>query len=234
LIVEVGAVAWYRAHESNFVGSTRWNVHWPEAAPNFRTLKVDNEIRRVLRFDEGQGAVWTLPAATSPKKLDRSEPNTIACFLYLFRWKPGRNSALLANLHRPDVCLPAVGWVQMADNGVRSYAIDAAFALPFRHFEFRHTAGENQERQFAHVFFCLWEDRATNPSVAGSKLSLMSGSHSTWTRAERVRTVLEGRRNLGQQVMEFVTLSRGEIDLQEIEGRFGQALPELVEIEPAK
>jgi hypothetical protein len=129
--------------------------------------------------------------------------------------------------------LPAVGWTQVADRGVRNYATDASFALSFRHFEFRRGASDNREQQAAHVFYCLSEDRAMDVSTAGSNL-LMSGNHSTWTRTERVRVVLEGRRNLGQQAMEFIALSRGPVDSEEIETRFAQVLPELVKTEPAK
>src|SRR5207244_3979125 len=83
-------------------------------APNFHKLKIDEEIRSVLRFDEGKAAAWTLPSVAAavsaaqhasaetsqkPKTFatppDRSTPNTISCILYVFRWKPGRNSALL-------------------------------------------------------------------------------------------------------------------------------------------
>src|SRR5206468_2582584 len=134
------------------------------------------------------------PATSNP-----SGSKTIACLLYLFRWNPGRNSALLANLHRPDVCLPAIGWTQVADTGVRQYPVTASLALPFRHFEFRHGTAENSAQQVAHAFYCLWEDRMPNAAAAGSKLPQMATAHSTWTRDERVRQVLEGRRHLGQQ-----------------------------------
>ena len=120
LFVEIGIAAWYRAHETNLVSGIRWTVQWPEQAPNFRKLNIDPEIRSVLRFDEGQSAAWMLtppptsesspPAKTSGTQVNRLPPNAVACYLYVFRWNPGRNSALLANLHRPDVCLPASGW----------------------------------------------------------------------------------------------------------------------------
>ena len=85
-------------------------------------------------------------------------------YLYVFRWNPGRNSALLANLHRPDVCLPASGWTQVADDGVRNYPVTGAFELPFRHFEFQRAIG-NSAPQTAHAFYCLSEDRAAESSV---------------------------------------------------------------------
>jgi hypothetical protein len=35
----------------------------------------------------------------------------------------------------------------------------------------------------------------------------MTGSRSEWTRAERIRAVLEGRRHLGQQVIQAIFIS---------------------------
>jgi hypothetical protein len=229
--VEIGTAAWYRVHETNLVSGIRWSVQWPEQAPNFRKLKIDEEIRSVLRFDEGNGAAWTLTSvvaavsaaqpATAESARDpntfatpakRSQPSSISCILYVFRWNPGRNSALLANLHRPDVCLPASGWNQVADNGVRNYPVSGRFELPFRHFEFQR-AFEDSTPQTAHAFYCLSEDRASGPSTTqqGTNQTAnsagMSGSPSEWTRAERLRTVLEGRRHLGQQVIEAIFMS---------------------------
>jgi hypothetical protein len=137
----------------------------------------------------------------------RSQPSSISCLLYVFRWKPGRNSALLANLHRPDVCLPASGWTQVADNGVRSYPVTGAFQLPFRHFEFQRAFGDSAP-QTAHAFYSLSEDRAAGSSVrAPTSLPSMAGSRSEWTRAERLGAVLEGRRHLGQQVIQAIFVS---------------------------
>jgi exosortase len=233
---EIGTAAWYRLHETNLVSGTRWSVQWPEQASSFRKLKIDEEIRSVLRFDNGDGASWTLATPISSENAPLAKPfgvaklrapgtqvngsreNTISCLVYVFRWKPGRNSALLANLHRPDVCLPASGWTQVADDGVRNYPVSGAFQLPFRHFEFQRAFG-NSAPQTAHAFYCLSEDRASGPSSAlargslgeggsqGSNLPGMWGSRSEWTRAERLRTVLEGRRHLGQQVVEVIFIS---------------------------
>src|SRR5215217_3880644 len=132
LFVEIGTAAWYRVHERNLVSGTAWSVQWPEQAPNYRKLKIDEEIRSVLRFDEGQGAAWTINSPsgeTAHSAAPTAAPNAISCVLYIFRWKPGRNSALLANLHRPDVCLPASGWTQVGDDGVRNYPVNGSFEL---------------------------------------------------------------------------------------------------------
>jgi exosortase len=222
LLVEIGTAAWYRVHERNLVNTAPWSVQWPEQSPNFRKLKMDSEIRGVLRFDDGEAAAWTLTSPISSENVAKprasgtqvngSGENTISCLLYVFRWKPGRNSALLANLHRPDVCLPASGWSQVADDGVRNYPVSAAFELPFRHFEFQRAFGDSPP-QTAHAFYCLSEDRAAGSSAPRQGANLvanspgMSGSRSEWTRAERLRTVLEGRRHLGQQVIEVIFIS---------------------------
>jgi exosortase len=230
--VEVGAHFWYRAHENNFVATTRWGVQWPEASPNFRQLKIDEEVRRQLRYDQGHAASWTLRAATSPGELSASKSNTIICLLYLFRWNPGRNSALLANLHRPDVCLPASGWTQVADTGVRNYPVTGSFALPFRHFEFQHATSESSAPQIAHAFYCLSEDRMPAAAAAGSKLPQMASAHSTWTRDERVRQVLEGRRHLGQQVMEIVFLSQEPLSPGSAESHLRDLVGDVVSVNP--
>jgi len=104
--------------------------------------------------------------------------------------------------------LPASGWTQVADHGVRNYPVTGAFELPFRHFEFQRTIG-NFAPQTAHAFYCLSEDRAATPSTARTESGSpsMSGARSEWTRAERIRSVLEGRRHLGQQVIEAIFVS---------------------------
>jgi exosortase len=252
LFVEIGTAAWYRVHETNLVSGIRWGVQWPEQAPNFYKLKIDEEIRSVLRFDEGQGAAWTIapaPAESSPvakafgvrertalgTPVNRSTPNTISYYLYVFRWKPGRNSALLANLHRPDVCLPASGWTQVADNGVRNYPVTGRFELPFRHFEFQRVF-ENFAPQTAHAFYCLSEDRASGSSVSrqGANSPGMSGSPSEWTRSERLRSVLEGRRHLGQQVIEAIFISSEPFSTADAESHLRDLVRDVVVLRDAE
>ena len=216
LLVELGTANWYRIHERNLVSGMRWNVKWPEQAANFRKLKIDEEIRAVLRFDDGDAAAWTLTSLRTAEtahtavatSVDRSAGNTIGCSLFVFRWNPGKNSALLANLHRPDVCLPASGWKQVADYGVRTYSVSGSIELPFRHFEFQRSF-EGSAPQVAHAFYCLSEDRASggSASLGTTDSPGMFGNRSEWTRSERLRSVLEGRRHLGQQVIEAIFIS---------------------------
>ena len=152
------------------------------------------------------------------------------CTLYFFRWDSGKNSALLANLHRPDVCLPAIGWNQTGDAGVKKYPITPNFTLPFRHFEFRHGASDQPTQQTAHAFYCLWEDRVAS-SRGESQLPEITSAPSAWTRNERVRAVLEGRRHLGQQVLELVIQGRGLVNDNGVEEEFTRLVPEVVKVE---
>ena len=126
-----------------------------------------------------------------------------SALLYFFRWRAGSNSALLANLHRPDVCLPASGWIQIGDYGIRSYAVSPKMSLPFRHFLFSQgtpTPGvsPNPSRQrFAHAFYCLREDRVRKESEESSGTEQFAQAPSEWSRRERIGLVLQGRRHLG-------------------------------------
>jgi hypothetical protein len=228
VFVEIGTASWYRFHERNLVNGIRWSVRWPEQAPNFRKLKIDNEIRAVLRFDKGDAAGWTL---SSPA--NATEPETISCSLYIFRWNPGKNSALLANLHRPDVCLPASGWKQVADHGVRSYR-SGSIELPFRHFEFER-AFDGSAPQTAHAFYCLSEDRTAkaSASLADTSSPGMFGNRSEWSRTERLHAVLEGRRHLGQQVIEAIFMSNEPLSPADAESHLGDFVRDVVTLREA-
>ena len=229
VLVEFAAAGWYRAHESSLVASTRWDVKWPQTAPNFRDVRIDEQVRNILRFDHGQAAAWRLPALDSTND-GSSATRPLICTVYFFRWKAGTNSALLANLHRPDVCLPAVGWGQTADTGVKNYPVTPNLSLPFRRFEFRRGAGGQPTQQIAHAFYCLWEDRVP-ASAATSQLPQLASAPSAWTRDERVRAVFEGRRHLGQQVMELIIQGRDATGSDEIERLFASEIPSLIEVD---
>jgi len=51
---------------------------------------------------------------------------------------------------------PRVGWGQTGDNRLKNYPVTPNLSLPFRHFEFRHGAGDQPTQQIAHAFYCLW------------------------------------------------------------------------------
>jgi exosortase len=229
LAVEIGVETWYRAHESNLQRSAEWHVRWPESAPQFREAKIDERTKSILHFDQGRGAMWMLPG--EGRSLTNSVSGGGTALLYFFRWLPGHNSALLANAHRPDVCLPASGWHQTGDSGAREYAVSPELKIPFRHFEFSNNA--NGRPKFAHAFYCVWEDRVARHDN-GTGTAGMNATPSAWTRSERMQSVFDGRRHLGQQVMEYLAIEPQEISSRQAEEAFAARLPELVSPPAAK
>jgi hypothetical protein len=118
----------------------------------------------------------------------------------------------------------------VADTGVRNYPVAGSFALPFRHFEFQHPMPEGLAPQIAHAFYCLSEDRMPVAAANGSNLLQMATAHSNWTRDERIRQVLEGRRHLGQQVMEIIFLGKDPLSSASAESRLGDLVRDVVSV----
>ena len=56
----------------------------------------------------------------------------------------------------------------------------------------------------------------------------MSGSPSEWTRAERLRSVLEGRRHLGQQVIEAIFISSEPFSAADAESHLRDLIRDVV------
>ena len=79
-----------------------------------------------------------------------------------------------------------------------------------------------------HVFYCLWEDRVRRVGDSTSEAQEMARGPSEWTRIERARLVAEGRRHLGQQVMEFVISAPKQLSSLEAEDRLAGILDELI------
>jgi exosortase len=231
--VEIGCEAWYRAHERNVAPSPQWTVRWPKDAPGFHEIKIDEDVSDNLRYNDGHEAAWDVTTAKRGESSSSVERRAaVKCTLFAFRWNPGSSSLARASAHQPDICLPAHGWKQVADNGMRTYPTANSFALLFRHLEFRPRRPENWGQRFAHTFYCLSEDRVPSPSATGSKLPQMAAPRPRLTRNERIRRVLEGRRNLGQQVMEVVFFSSEQIPAADAESRFSELVREVVLAQP--
>lgn len=189
--------AWYRSHERNLTYSPHWTVAWPAQAPDFKRTAVPQESLAILRCSHSQAAAWQ----------DLSENQWSAFFL---RWNAGKNSAQLAFGHRPDICFPASGAKLIANYGyisVNANGID----LPFKYLTFQ------SGPRLLHVFYCLSSDC----SSPGEESIPDDGSWNT-----RLRDVLAGRRNLGQQVLEVVLM--GPDDKSTAVSLFKRQLPQLI------
>jgi exosortase len=226
LLVEVAIEGWYRWHERDLISRAQWAVRWPENAPGFREIKIDEAVRRTLGFDRGREAAWPVSV---PVKDDPSKESAASCFLFFARWDPGTSSILRARAHRPDVCLPNVGWRQMADTGLKSYSVTENFALPARHMVFVHESAPAETSLFADTFFCLREDRVRRDET--SIIQRMAGGAVEWAVADRYRAVREGLRNLGQQVMEVILVAPHRIDPEKAEAKFNALIREVVVVD---
>jgi len=226
--IEIGVEFWYRSHERRLDSRIKWTARWPESAPAFREIRISEDVKNTLRFDEGREVAWKgLDLATvDAKSPTREQPN---CFLFFFRWEPGSSTILRARAHRPDVCLPNVGWRQVADHGTRTYRASQNLALPFRHFSFVRNTMPGQRPVFAHAFFCMREDKLNATADPSRDFDLNEGAPAAWSRSDRWRVVREGLRNSGQQVMEFILMSGQEINGAEAEAKFATLVPEIVE-----
>ncbi len=198
-------------------------MQWPEDAPGFRQIAISDEVKGILRFDQGRQVARSIP----PSPPDEPAANAM---LFFFRWEPGTGTILRARSHRPDVCLPNVGWRQTGDYGVRTYAANADLALPFRHFSFE-LEDPKRGSVVAHAFFCMREDKL-RPDARVFDVGSMSAPE--WDRSDRMRVVREGLRNPGQQVMQLVLIGPADLTPPMAEMRFAKLVPELVILgEPA-
>jgi hypothetical protein len=61
----------------------------------------------------------------------------------------------------------------------------------------------------------------------------MLGNRSEWTRTERLRAVLEGRRHLGQQVIEAIFISNEPLSAADVESYLRDVAREAVRLREA-
>jgi hypothetical protein len=131
---------------------------------------------------------------------------------HFFRWKPKSiQSVIQSRIHRPERCLPASGLRQVGES--RAQTFDAAgFRLPFRSYIYE------SEVKTLHVFFCQWEDGSKQQT--GMEASNQAG---------RLRSVLTGRRVVGQQSLELILV--GYDSLEKAEQAVRDRLPGLIRAE---
>jgi exosortase len=197
--VEAGTAAWYGSREVQQAPLSRWTIALPVAAPGFQNVQIDERSARLLRYDEGTSARWEIPG-----------PPPAECTLFFFRWEPGRTSATRAAMHQPHICLTASGLTQTGDWGIEPIRTTRGVTLPVRRYEFLY----NGRRIY--VFYVAWQDRAGSAPIADE----------AGDRWGRLQSVLERRRNLGQQTLEWIVSGAGNLDAATAE--FQQAADGLI------
>jgi exosortase len=178
LIVADGAVQfWYRGH--HLITASRWDISWPDSESNYKSVPIAPEAESLLQYNEGGGASW--------QGADGHQ-----CIMYFFRWYPGRTAARFVKVHRPDICLPASGRTMERNNGLRMVNVNGV-NLPVRSYRF------NDRGSPLHVFYCYWDARSSYETTAAAEAE-------DWSFRGRVRAALQGRREIGAQILEIVVL----------------------------
>jgi exosortase len=190
---------WYQAHESKKAGEFHWSVNFPTNAPAYKEIDLTPLVRGKTGSDFGRAGEWT----------DETGRQWRA---YFFRWNSASiESVLRARVHRPDQCLPAAGLLQTVDGGL-GYFQAGNLQLPFRQYTYESGAVVLQ------VFFCQWEDG--DEEQGGMWESNL---------ADRIRSVLVGRRKLGQQTLEVIVAGPKTID--EAAQALRKEIPALIKME---
>jgi exosortase len=175
LFTVIGTEIWYQGNETT--ETLHWSVAWPVHKRGFADIPISKVEAELLLFNEGRGAEWT----------DADGSHWVA---YFFKWTNGTDlSQILARRHRPEICFPAAGYKPCEDHGIITIQAKDV-SIPFHALDFED--GENKE----FVFFCVWEEGMKNLKPPPPEYN------PSWL--ERLRSVLLGQRNLGQQTLEIV------------------------------
>lgn len=169
----VATEAWYWRKPAG--DTPLWTVATPEGAteeplPAASLAMLGCDRTRSANWRDDSGARWTL---------------------YFLEWRPRRSrAAVLAQVHRPDVCLPGIGYVEAGPQ--RPLAVSAAgFDLIFTSMHFRDPDGRD-----AFAFYCPWEFLPGEPG--------RNAVFGNFTQAASLRRVWQRERVLGLQVAEMI------------------------------
>jgi exosortase len=195
VLVVVCTQAWYSWKTTSETAS--WTLALPPGAKEeplpANTLNLLGCDRtRAAHWRDGTGAHWTL---------------------FYLEWFPSNGrTALLARVHRPEVCFPSAGWKEVAPR--QSLAVSAAgFDLVFESMQFRDAKGTD-----AFVFYCPWEIVPGQPG--------RNAAFSDDTRTASLQRVWRHERLLGQQTAELIVT--GLSSRAEAEASLRQEIPLLI------
>lgn len=193
-LIFAGTETWYRLHERQLIERPSWQVTWPSGNETVATLPIPESTRVILRYDDAKTAAW-------------EQPRGVYWWSFFAHWKPQRAALQLVRSHSPEICLPAIGRnFRRAQPDVNVRA--GPMSLDFRSYEFE------QNGQPLFVFVCIQEDKrvASGPADTGE-----------WNLRGRLQAALDGKRNLGQRLLEVAILGLDDF------GRASEALSKTAE-----
>lgn len=164
---------WYRSRESSLQQATDFSVHFPEDAQHFREESFSEITQTILKYNSAKSASWT--AGTGEQ-----------WGMYLLEWAPQRVSKKLVSAHTPEICYPAAGYQLDSYLGVRRLSVSSV-EIDFKVYLM------SEENKHFYVFHGIWEEKYS-PSDSALETEPLS-------RKQRISTVLQGKRNLGQKIL---------------------------------
>ena len=133
------------------------------------------------------------------------------CQAIYLRWNPGRIAVHLARGHTPEVCLTASGHKLTGGTEPQTVAV-GGLSLAF---DVYHAEGEG-----LWVYYSLWEDGFSGESNNATEFL---------TYGNRLRPVLEGRRNRGQRSLEIAVWSAA--GAEEVHAKVTRLIQSLVQVQ---
>lgn len=173
VVGELVTEAWYRSRETLLVQATDFTVQFPEDAKHYQEETFSDITKTILKYNSAQSASW------SSNEGDQWG-------MYLLEWEPQRVSKKLVSAHTPEICYPAAGFQLKSFLGIESVLINSV-AIDFKSYLFG--AGD----EYFYVFHGVWEEKYS-PEERTLETEPLS-------RKQRLETVLQGKRNLGQKIL---------------------------------
>src|ERR1700677_4658811 len=183
--------AWYAWHEKDSVPSPLWTLEWPPPRPDFKDEKIADEVKVDLHYNEGRHGAW--------REEDDWE-------IYFFTWKPSRAAAGLAGFHRPDICMPASGFILKKQYDTEILTV-RGLSLPVNRYIFQ----DPLHGELYYVFQAITNDRVSRDviDVAPGQLG-------------RLQAAWNGVRNPGQRSL--LVINRGAEDMDQAQAGFESLL----------
>lgn len=191
---------WYRSHERQLIERPAWEIAWPRENDSVTLLPIPDSTRVILHYDDAKTAAW-------------EEPRGVRWWAFFAHWKPQRAALQLVRSHSPEICLPAVGRTFRAARPDVNVLAETV-SLDFRSYEFE------QNGRALFVFVCIQEDKR-----------VASGAPDTgeWNLPGRLRAAWQGKRNLGQRLLEIAVL--GFDDFGQASDAFSRTTREILRAE---
>jgi len=173
ITASLGSELWYRLHESSSSGLRQWFLHPLGKERGASRVVIPPQTLKMLFYPEGFSERWLIGDNAGGQA-------------FYFRWPAGRTSQQAVTMHRPEVCLSSIGMKLIRPLPSREYSSEG-IRIPFRSWLFE------QRGVPVYVFQALIEEGRAGSGMTSQLDDSLRG---------RLRSVLEGRRNRGQRMIE--------------------------------